>query len=138
MLTFEAGQLESEADSERRSDLRTFLTECRSQHAPTELGLPCTGRRRVRGLRRGEVAEMIGVTVDWYRSFESGRPVRVSPQFVSRLIGALRLTDREALTLYRLAIPEIYVAARKYEIARRTRNVVPDGSKIDGELYLAS
>jgi transcriptional regulator with XRE-family HTH domain len=139
MLTFEVDHLESEADTERRSKLRTFLTKCRSQRAPTEFGLPCSGRRRVRGLRRGEVAEMIGVTVDWYRSFESGRPVRVSAQFVSRLIGALRFSDRGALTLYRFAIPEMYIAARRYEIAQRTRNLAPaDESKIDGELYLAS
>jgi hypothetical protein len=125
----EVDPLESEADSERRSRLRTFLMRWRSQRAPGEVGLPSTGRRRVRGLRRGEVAEMIGVTVDWYRSFESGRPVRVSPQFVSRLIGALRLSDREALTLYRLAIPEMYFAARRYEMAHQAD---------DAERYRAS
>ena len=66
-------------------------------------------RRRVRGLRRGEVAEIIGVTVDWYRAFESGRPVRVSPQFVSRLAQALRLTPNLELKLFHLAFAEMYL-----------------------------
>ncbi len=60
------------------------------------------------GLRRGEVAELVGVSVDWYRSFESGRAVRVSPQFVARLSKALRLQADEQFTLFRLALPEIY------------------------------
>jgi hypothetical protein len=54
------------------------------------------------------VAELAGVTVDWYRWFECGRSVRVSPRFVSRLIVALRLGEREAMLIYQLAIPEIY------------------------------
>jgi hypothetical protein len=111
VLSFEDDYLRSEQDLERRRQLRSFLMRCRGQLEPTDLGLPRTTRRRVSGLRRGEVAELIGVTVDWYRSFESGRPVRVSPQFVSRLIGVLRLGVREALTLYSLAIPEVYVVA---------------------------
>ncbi len=84
---------------------------CRARLEPAALGLPRTTHRRVSGLRRGEVAELIGVTVDWYRSFESGRAVRVSPQFVSRVIRVFNLDNREALQLFSLAIPELYVAA---------------------------
>ena len=108
MLNYDDDLLESEADVERRRELRSFLMQCRSRLAPRELGLPETSRRRVQGLRRGEVAELIGVTVDWYRSFESGRPVRVSPQFVSRLSRALRIPHDQQLTLFRLSLPEIY------------------------------
>jgi hypothetical protein len=96
------GALESEYDLERRRRLRSFLMHCRARLAPMELGLPRTARRRVQGLRRDEVAELIGVSVGWYRSFESGRPVRVSPQFVSRLSTALRLTAAQQMTLFRL------------------------------------
>jgi hypothetical protein len=98
----------SDLDLERRRELRTFLMQCRSRLDPLAVGLPFTRRRRVRGLRRGEVAELIGVTVDWYRHFESGRPVRVSPQFVARLSRALRLTPLDAMTLFGLAFPEMY------------------------------
>jgi transcriptional regulator with XRE-family HTH domain len=75
---------------------------------PPDLGLPRTGRRRVPGLRRGEVAELVGVSVEWYRFFESGRSVRVSPQFVARLSRALRLSAAHEATLFRLALPELY------------------------------
>lgn len=99
-------------DRERRRELRSFLISARSRLVPRDVGLPHTLRRRVPGLRRGEVAELVGVTFDWYRWFEGGREVRVSPRFVSRLIGALRLRRQEALTLYQLAIPEMYLATR--------------------------
>jgi hypothetical protein len=104
-------------DRERRRELRTFLMTSRSRLEPTAVGLPYTTRRRVPGLRRGEVAELIGVTVDWYRWFECGRPIRVSPQFIARLISALRLSEPEALALFRLAIPEIYQVAPRFSIA---------------------
>jgi hypothetical protein len=108
MLTLECNSIESARDLERRRELRSFLMQCRSRLAPVELGLPQTGRRRVEGLRRGEVAELIGVTVDWYRFFESGRPIRVSLQFVSRLAKALRLTPAQQMTLFRLSLPDMY------------------------------
>jgi hypothetical protein len=111
MLSYDFDPLESEQDIERRRELRSFLMGCRSQIKPTQLGLPKTNGRRVAGLRRGEVAELIGVSVDWYRSFESGRPVRVSPQFISRLSRALCLTAAQQLSLFRLSLPEIYHVA---------------------------
>jgi hypothetical protein len=54
------------------------------------------------------VAELVGVTVDWYRYFESGRPVRVSPRFVSRLAKVLRLPPPLEMTLFRLSFMEMY------------------------------
>lgn len=101
-------EFEGEEDLDRRRELRSFLMQCRTRLVPVELGLPQTARRRVRGLRRGEVAELVGVSDYWYRAFESGRPVRVSPQFVARLGTALRLTRAEQMILFRLAFPEIY------------------------------
>jgi transcriptional regulator with XRE-family HTH domain len=107
MVSAETDYLDSQLDLERRRELGSFLMQCRSRLEPTELGLPRTGRRRVRGLRRDEVAELIGVSVDWYRSFESGRPIRVSPQLVSRLSKALRLTGEQQFTLFRLSLPDL-------------------------------
>lgn len=97
-------------DLARRSELRSFLTERRSRLLPSELGLPATSRRRVPGLRRQEVAELLGVSDDWYRWFESGRPISVSSRFLSRLCQVLRLNAVEQLTLYRLAVPDLYHA----------------------------
>lgn len=107
------GEYFGDDDIERRRKLRSVLVRYRSRLRPCEVGLPWTERRRVSGLRRGELAELVGVSVDWYRSFESGRPVRVSPQFVGRLSEALRLTAREALALFVLSVPEMYRATAR-------------------------
>ena len=95
---------------QRRFELRTFLTACRARLSPSDVGLPSKSRRRVPGLRRDEVAELIGVSSDWYRWLESGRAVRVSPQLIARLADALRFSASEELLMYRLALPEIYRA----------------------------
>jgi hypothetical protein len=108
MFAYDVDRPEDDLDLERRRELRTFLLDCRARLTPADLGLPRTPRRQVPGLRRGEVAEVIGVTTDWYRAFESGRPVRVSPQFVSRLARALNLTRAQELRLFRLAFVEMY------------------------------
>src|SRR5471030_1000430 len=95
-------------DIDRRRELRTFLMQCRTRLQPRDVGLPRGPRRRVRGLRRGEVAELIGVSDYWYRAFESGRATRVSPRFVARLAGVLRLTLTQRIFLIRLSLPEMY------------------------------
>jgi hypothetical protein len=97
---------------ERRRELRAFLTTKRSELAPETVGFPRGARRRVAGLRRAEVAELIGVSTEWYRWFETGRTVRVSQHFLARLAEVLRLMPTDQVALYRLALPELYEAAR--------------------------
>lgn len=98
-----------ELEDERRAKLRNLLVHCRSRLQPNDVGLPESGRRRVVGLRREEVAELAGVSSDWYRWFESGsRCIHVSVQFVARLADALRMTPAERRALFRLALPELY------------------------------
>ncbi|HTZ55871.1 MAG TPA: helix-turn-helix transcriptional regulator [Candidatus Acidoferrum sp.] len=99
-----------EVDAKRRHDLRNFLMQFRARLRPDEVGLPHTRRRRVAGLRRDEVAELAGVSSDWYRRLESGRDIRVSPQIVARLARVLRMTPHEELALFALAVPEVYQA----------------------------
>lgn len=103
-------------DQIRRDELRAFLMERRSRLQPAALGLPSRANRRVPGLRRDEVAELIGVSVDWYRRFESGREIRMSPQLIARIARVLELEPREELTMYRLALPEIYNAVRALQV----------------------
>lgn len=100
----------SATGEERRAKLRTFLVRCRSRLSPANAGVPATERRRVTGLRRSEVAELTGVSTDWYRWFESGRPIRVSTPFLARLSKVLRLSAADQRVLYHLAIPELYEA----------------------------
>lgn len=97
-------------DLQRLPELREFLVTMRSRLLPIDVGLPDTARRRVPGLRREEVAELLGVSSIWYRWFESGREVRVSEQFIARLSGILRLNAQDVMTLYRLALPGLYRA----------------------------
>ncbi len=99
-------------DENRRRELREFLMSCRSRVTPSDVGLPLSARRRrVDGLRRDEVAELIGVSEDWYRWLESGRDVRVSPKLLARLARALCLTPHQELMMYALALPEMYECA---------------------------
>jgi Helix-turn-helix domain len=100
----------SRADDDRRATLKAFLTHCRSRLKPEDVGLPQTHRRRVDGLRREEVAELAGVSADWYRWFEAGRTMRVSVGFLARLSDALRLKPAERISLFCLALPEVYEA----------------------------
>lgn len=91
-------------DEQRCVQLRSFLMQARSRLTPAEVGLPETARRRVTGLRREEVAELAGVSSDWYRWFESGRPIHASALFLTRLARALRLSRMEQQTFYYLAV----------------------------------
>ena len=104
-------------DQDRRGRLRTFLIECRGRLRPCDVGLPQTGRRRVEGLRREEVAELADVSNDWYRWFESGRPIRVSPGFLLKLGQALHLSAVDQRTLYHLGIPELYEVEQRAALA---------------------
>ncbi|WP_237047724.1 helix-turn-helix domain-containing protein [Lentzea guizhouensis] len=60
-------------------ELADFLRRARSQVDPSRAGLPSDGRvRRVKGLRREEVALLAGVSADYYARLEQGR--RISPR----------------------------------------------------------
>ena len=61
------------------------------------------GARRARGLRREELAELTGISVDYVVRLEQGRSVSPSAQVVAALARALQLTNTERDHLYRLA-----------------------------------
>ena len=107
------------AERERRDNLRAFLTECRAKLTPSDVGMPATGRRRVPGLRRDEVAELVGVSADWYRWAETGH-VRISAKLIARLASVLRLSPEEQLHLYRLALPELYEADNALRVSSQS------------------
>lgn len=130
----------SASDDDRRAKLRTFLLTCRSRLLPADVGLPLTSRRRVTGLRREEVAELVGVSSDWYRWFESGRPIRVSVAFLERLSRVLQLKPIERLALFCLALPEIYeacIAQRQSERSGRMTPIRSDEALLDHGRFLA-
>jgi transcriptional regulator with XRE-family HTH domain len=110
LSTLDRAQWLITTDLERRLRLRAFLMHARSRLAPRDVGLPETGRRRVPGLRREEVAELAGISPEWYRLFESGRPITVSSHVLERISVALALDAFDQSTLFRLALPELYRA----------------------------
>jgi DNA-binding XRE family transcriptional regulator len=107
-MTCISGESDDGLELERRRMLRAFLMRCRARLSPADVGLPHTARRRVLGLRRSEVAELIGVSVEWYRRLETGRPGNPSLSFLSQLCVSLRLQPSDKITLYFLALPELF------------------------------
>jgi transcriptional regulator with XRE-family HTH domain len=75
----------------------------RDRLTPQAVGLPSRRSRRAVGLRREELAELAGVSVDYVVRLEQGRATTPSPQIVGALARALQLSRDERDHLYRLA-----------------------------------
>lgn len=92
-----------EQESHRLHELGDFLRTRRARLAPEDVGLPRGKRRRAVGLRRAEVAQLVGVSVDWYTWLEQARPITVSTQVLEGLVQALHLNGNERDHLFFLA-----------------------------------
>jgi transcriptional regulator with XRE-family HTH domain len=86
-----------------RDDLAMFLQTRRHRLRLADVGLPQTGPRRTPGLRRQEVAQLAGMSVDYYIRLEQGRGPHPSRQILAALARALLLTTDEREYLFRLA-----------------------------------
>jgi transcriptional regulator with XRE-family HTH domain len=86
-----------------RDDLAAFLRTRRDRLRPADVGLPDGARRRTPGLRRQEVAQLAGMSVDYYIRLEQARGPSPSRQILAALARALVLTAGEREYLYRLA-----------------------------------
>src|SRR3954468_13456080 len=79
-----------------RDEVKAFLTSRRAKITPEQAGLPTYGRtRRVPGLRRSEVADLAGVSVEYYSQLERGNLSGVSEGVLDALTRALQLDDPE-------------------------------------------
>ncbi|MEU4422059.1 helix-turn-helix transcriptional regulator [Actinoplanes sp. NPDC024001] len=87
----------------REPDIGTFLRARRAAIRPEEFGLPVLGRRRVPGLRREELAQLAGVSPDYYVRLEQGRGHNVSDSVLAAVARVLRLTEIEREHLVNLA-----------------------------------
>ncbi|MCF3961334.1 helix-turn-helix transcriptional regulator [Streptomyces fuscigenes] len=89
--------------SSKHRELGTFLRSRRERISPADVGFPSGPRRRVPGLRRDEVAQLAGASVDYYNELERGAGSQPSEQMIAALARALRLTADERDHLYNLA-----------------------------------
>ena len=88
---------------DNRAEVREFLTSRRAQVRPEDVGLPPGPKRRVPGLRRGEVAMLANVSVEYYTRLERGAIGGASPEVLDALAKALRLDEAERAHLFDLA-----------------------------------
>jgi transcriptional regulator with XRE-family HTH domain len=88
---------------DNRDEVREFLISRRAKLAPQQAGLPDVGKRRVPGLRRGEVASLAGVSIEYYSKLERGAIAGVSASVLDALARALQLDDAERAHLFHLA-----------------------------------
>jgi transcriptional regulator with XRE-family HTH domain len=92
------------ADIDVRSEIRQFLSTRRARITPDQAGLPAYGgNRRVKGLRREEVAMLAGVSVDYYVRMERGSLAGASESVLDALANALKLDEAERTHLFTLA-----------------------------------
>ncbi|WP_229074799.1 helix-turn-helix transcriptional regulator [Actinoplanes sp. DH11] len=87
----------------QQKELAGFLRTRREHLQPADVGLHAGARRRTPGLRRHEVADLAGMSPDYYIRLEQARGPQPSPQMLNALSRALRLTTDERDHLYRLA-----------------------------------
>lgn len=85
------------------SEITSFLSSRRAKLSPEEAGVPYySGRRRVAGLRREEVAQLAGVSTDYYARLERGKVAGASREVLEAVARALQLDQDERDHLYDL------------------------------------
>jgi transcriptional regulator with XRE-family HTH domain len=90
--------------NDHRNEIREFLTTRRDRLTPEQAGLPLYGgNRRVKGLRRDEVALLAGLSTDYYTRLERGNLTGASETVLESLCRALQLDEAERVHLFDLA-----------------------------------
>ncbi|ANZ41613.1 transcriptional regulator [Lentzea guizhouensis] len=98
-------------------ELAAFLRTRRERLDPRDLGLPVRSSRRTPGLRREEVAELAGISVDYVVRLEQARGLRPSADVVEALAHALRLRPDERAYLFGLTRQRPVVADKAASVA---------------------
>ena len=96
--------MENVNTAEHRAQVREFLISRRERITPVQAGLPAYGgTRRVKGLRREEVALLAGVSIDYYVRMERGNLAGASDAVLDGVANALQLDEAERDHLFALA-----------------------------------
>jgi transcriptional regulator with XRE-family HTH domain len=85
--------------------LGDYLRARRGQVRPEDVGLIGGARRRVRGLRREELATLAGISSEYYLRLEQGRDKNPSAQILDAIARALQLDIKGTEYLHQLASP---------------------------------
>ena len=93
-----------DVELDRQHELAEFLRSRRARLSPEQVGLPRGTRRRTPGLRRAEVAQLAGVSPEWYTRLEQHRDITVSVQLLESLARVLQLDTNERIHLFLLAL----------------------------------
>ena len=88
---------------DNKTEVREFLTSRRARLTPEQAGVVGGDNRRVAGLRRGEVAVLAGVSVEYYAKLERGSIAGASESVLHAIAQALQLDDAERAHLIDLA-----------------------------------
>jgi transcriptional regulator with XRE-family HTH domain len=90
---------------DNRAQVREFLVSRRERISPAQAGLPayCGANRRVKGLRREEVALLAGVSIDYYVRMERGNLSGASDAVLDGVASALQFDEAERAHLFDLA-----------------------------------
>ncbi|UFS57544.1 helix-turn-helix transcriptional regulator [Subtercola endophyticus] len=83
-------------------ELAGFLRTRREALQPEDVGLSRGPRRRANGLRREEVAELAGMSTDYYARLERSNAPEPSEQMIAAIARALRLSLPERDHLFQL------------------------------------
>ncbi|HEY8722036.1 helix-turn-helix transcriptional regulator [Pengzhenrongella sp.] len=102
---------------DNKDEVRDFLVSRRSRLTPEQTGLIAGSNRRVTGLRRGEVAVLADISVEYYAKVERGNLAGVSESVLHSLARALQLDDAEASHLF-----DLWSAANASPTRRTRRN----------------
>ncbi|MFI7000728.1 helix-turn-helix domain-containing protein [Nocardia sp. NPDC050175] len=89
------------------NELGSFLRSRREKIDAASAGVVDNTRRRVKGLRREELALLAGLSPSYYIRLEQGRDRNPSREILQALARALRLDDTERSYLWSLAIPSL-------------------------------
>lgn len=85
-----------------RAEVSAFLKSRRDKITPEQAGVQSYGERRVPGLRRAEVAQLAGVSAEYYTRLERGNVGGVSESVLDALARALQLDEFEQAHLHHL------------------------------------
>ncbi len=114
----------------KKDEVREFLMSCRARVTPAQVGLPdIDSDRRVEGLRREEVAQLAGVSPEYYTRLERGNIRGASDSVLDAIARALQLSDLERAHLFDLT-QDARSSTPRHTISTPTEAVRPSVQRV--------